>query len=46
MPMLVSLRRAVIQLLTDPKLWWLVICSLVASLRVYLGLWGALGGLL
>ena len=46
MPMLVSLRRAVIQLLTDPKLWWLVICSLVASLLVFLGLWGALGGLL
>ena len=44
--MIVSLRRAATQLLTDPKLWWLVICSLGLSLLVFLGLWGGLGGLL
>lgn len=44
--MLNALRKALTQLLTDPRLWKLVVLSVLISLLCFGALWGLLGGLL
>ena len=44
--MLTALRRAFTQMLTDPKLWRLLLGSLLLALVGFLVLWGLLGGAL
>lgn len=44
--MLNALRKALTQLLTDPRLWKLVIFCVLISLVCFAALWGLLGGLL
>ena len=44
--MISAFSKAFSQLLTDPRMWKLVILSALVSLLAFLGLWGILGGLL
>jgi CysZ protein len=44
--MLNALRKAVTQLLTDPRMWKLVMLSILVSLLCFLALWAAMSGLL
>lgn len=41
-----AFRKAITQLLTDPRLWKYVCLSALTSLVVFLGLWALMGGLL
>jgi CysZ protein len=44
--MISALRKAFTQLLTDPRMWTLVLKSVFVSLLCFLALWATLGGLL
>ena len=44
--MISAFSKAFSQLLTDPRMWKLVVLSALVSLLAFLGLWGIMGGLL